>query len=71
MPEGGDAEQPVIVHVNEGAPASTVIVMVTVTVTGVAAWAGDVGKASRMNNNPDTARMTPPLLGCKRPSLLP
>ena len=69
VPEDGDAEHPVIVQVNDGAPVSaTATLMVTVT---EAAWAGMAGNANRMASKPAVASKILPLLDCKRPSRLP
>ena len=70
VPEDGDGEHPVIVQVNDGAPASaTVTVMGTVTIPG-AARAGIEGRTNRTASMKAVASKTLPLLDCKRPSRL-
>ena len=69
MPVDGEAEQPVIVQVKDGAPVSaTVTVIVTVT---EAAWTEGDGKASTIARRTAVANRIPPLLSCKRPGRLP
>ena len=67
VPDDGDAEHSVTVHVNGGAPGSaTVTSMVTVTVTR-AAWTGMDGRANRTASRAAVASKTPPSRDCKRP----
>jgi hypothetical protein len=68
VPDDGDAAQPVMVKVNEGAPVSAVTLMVKVA---EAACTGSEGKANKMASTPAVASRTPRLLGSKRLSRLP
>jgi hypothetical protein len=65
VPEDGDAEHPVMVQVNDGAPASaTVTPMLTVT---EAAWAGKDERENRITSTPAVVSKTTPLLERKGP----
>ena len=65
VPDHGVAEQPVIVHVNDGAPASaTVTVIVTLT---EAAKTGSDGSSRTAANKPDPAKRRALLYTCNLP----